>query len=169
MGNSSSNDLSNQINRSNEKIKNSFQNSLAQTARSVDRSNRAIDKSIKQTGEGFKKTFSKGNFEKFDDGLVHVFKDSGRILGEVSKVGDKLLNNPFTNVLGSIPILGEGIGALRLINTGVKVGGIVTGDLGKIADRHEYDKKNPLEVTKKVIDSSIKTGEDVGKTGIQFA
>ena len=161
MGNSSSNELTNSVNRSNEKIKNDLQNSLAQTAR-------AVDKSVAQTNNEINKTFSKANMEQFDDGLVTVLKDSGRILGEVTKVGDQVLNNPATQILGSIPILGEGLSALRAINTGLKAGSKLSTGLGDISDRKNYDGKGGIDVTKNVLEKSIQTGKNVADTGITF-
>ena len=180
MGNSSSNELTNSVNRSNDKIKNDLQNSLAQTARGVDRTNRAVDTSVAKTNndikvafapveKGFNKTFSKANMEQFDDELVTGLKDSSRILGKIGDVGDKILNNPVTQIASNIPILGEGIGALRAINTGVKAGGKLYGGLGDIADRKNYEGKSGTAVTTNVLEKSIKTGEDVAGTGIRFA
>ena len=169
MGNSGSNDLSNQINRSNDKIKNDLQNSLAQTARGVNRTNRAVEKSVAKTNNEINKTFSKANMEQFDDGLVTVLKDSGKILGEITKVGDQVLNNPATQLLGGIPIVGEGLGALRAINTGLKAGSKLSTGLGDISDRKNYDGKGGIDVTKNVLEKSIQTGKNVADTGITFA
>ena len=168
MGNNSSNALTDQINRSNDKIKNDLQNSLAQTARGVDRTNKAIDKSFEPVKSGFDRAFSKANVEQFDDGLVHVLKESGGVLGKVDEVGDKVLNNPVTQMLGAIPVLGEAIGAARLINTGLKAGGAVTTGLSGIADRKNYDKQSGAQVAGNVLERTANTATDVAGTGITF-
>lgn len=157
-----------QIDRSNERIKNDFDNSIAQTARSVDRTNKAIDKSFEPVKSGFDRTFSKANMNQFDDGLVHVLKESGSILGKVGDVGDKVLNNPITQLLGAVPVLGEAIGAARLINTGLKAGGAVTTGLSGIADRKNYDKQSGAQVTGNVLERTANTATNVAGTGIAF-
>ena len=112
MGNkpSSPNELAEQVNRSNARIKNDFDNSINTTARVIDRTNKIIDDGFnreisqpitagfnkeiaqpitagfnKEIAQPFNKTFSKANMEKFDDGLVTVMKDSGRILNKSEK------------------------------------------------------------------------------------
>jgi hypothetical protein len=178
MGNT--NELSSQVNRSNARINNDLQNSLAQTARGVDRTNRAVDKSVAKTNKDIKiafqpledsanKTFSKKNMENLDDTLVSGFKDSSRVLGEITKIGDKVLNNPFTNVLGAVPILGEVITGARLANTGLKAVGVAQGGLGDIIDRKQYDGKTGTQQATNALEKTIKTTEDVIGTGITFA
>lgn len=179
MGNSSSNELTNQVNRSNEKIKNDLQNSLAQTARSAQRTNKAVENSVAQTNNDIKKTFqpvesgfnnafSKGNMEKIDDELVKGFKDSSRILGQISDVGDEALNNPLVNIISNIPVAGQIISGLKLGNTGIKAGSKLYGGVGDIIDRKNYDGKSATQITTNVLEKSIKTGGEVAGTGIKF-
>lgn len=172
MGNkpSSPNELADQINRSNDKIKNDFNDSINKTARVIDRTNKTIDTGFNQEiAKPFNKGFSKANMERFDDGLVHTLKDSGRILGEVGKVGDKILNNPITQIASSIPVVGEVVSGLRVINTGIKAGGAVSSGLGDIADRKQYEGKSGTAVVGNVLEKTIKTGENVVDSGIKFA
>ena len=156
------------IRRSNRRIQEQLDNSLAQTARSVDRSNKAIDKSFEPVKSGFDRAFSKASMESFDDGLVHVLKETGGILGKVSDVGDKVLNNPVTQVLGAVPGFAEVIGAARLINTGLKAGGVVSTGLGGISDRSNYDKQSGALVAGNVLERTVNTATDVAGTGITF-
>ena len=156
------------IRRSNRRIKDSFDNSIAQTARSVDRTNKAIDKSFEPVKSGFDRTFSKANMEQFDDGLVHVLKETGGILGKVGEVGDKVLNNPLTQMLGAVPVVGEVIGAARLVNTGLKAGGAITNGLSGIADRNNYDKQGGAQVAGNVLERTANTATDVAGSGITF-
>jgi hypothetical protein len=173
MGNNNSsppNELAEQINRSNERIKNQFDDSIKQTARVIDRTNNTIDTGFNQEiAQPFNKAFSKANMEKFDDGLVSVMKDSGRILGEVGSVGDKILNNPLTQIASSIPVVGEVVGGLRLINTGIKAGSALTSGVGNIADRKQYEGKNGIDVAGNVLEKTVKTTEDIIDSGVKFA
>jgi hypothetical protein len=145
-----------------------FQDSLARTARVIDRTNGQIDKTFEPVKTGFDKAFSKANMESFDDGLVHVLKETGNILGQVTSVGDKVLNNPVTQLLGGVPILGEAIGAARLINTGLKAGGAVSTGVSGLADRRNYDKQNGAQVTGNVLERTANTATDVAGSGIRF-
>jgi hypothetical protein len=106
--------------------------------------------------------------EKFDDQLVKGLKDTGRVLGKAGEIGDKILNNPITQIASTIPVVGQVVGGLRLANTGLKAGGALTSGVGGIADRKQYEGKSGVNVATNVLEKSIKTGENVAGSGITF-
>ena len=150
MGNAHTNDLSDMVNRSNEKIKND------------------VNRSLDDTKHVFEDTFSQDHMNKFDDDLVHGLKEGGHILGDASNIGDQVLNNPFANIVSNIPIAGQVVSGLRLANTGLEATGALSDGLSDVADRHEYEGKSDTDITKNLLEKSIKTGENVAGTGIQF-
>jgi predicted transcriptional regulator len=171
MGNkpSTTNELAEQVNRSNARIKKDFDDSINKTARVIDRTNKTIDTGFNQEiSKPMNRTFNKANMEKFDDQLVKGLKDTGRVLGKAGEIGDKILNNPITQIASTIPVVGQVVGGLRLANTGLKAGGALTSGVGGIADRKQYEGKSGVNVATNVLEKSIKTGENVAGSGITF-
>jgi hypothetical protein len=107
--------------------------------------------------------------EKVDDYLVTNLKDAGRVLNTVGSIGDKVLNNPIAQLAGNIPVVGAVIGGLKVGNSVIKAGGSLYDGLGNIIDRKTYENKNGVQVATNVLEKSIKTGENIGNSGIKFA
>jgi hypothetical protein len=167
---SSPNELADQINRSNARIKNDFDKSLDTTKRVINKTNNSIDVGFtKEIAKPMNKAFSKANMERFDDELVKGLKDTGRVMGKIGEVGDKVLNNPITQLASSIPVVGQVIGGLRLANTGIKAGGALSSGVGDISDRKRYDGQNGQQVVGNILERSVNTGENVIGSGIKFA
>lgn len=165
MGNS----VQDKINRSNARIKKQFDRSLERTAKSVDNTNKQIEKAFIPVGNDFKQAFSKANMEKVDDYLVTNLKDAGRVLNTVGSIGDKVLNNPIAQLAGNIPVVGTVISGLKVGNSVIKAGGSLYDGLGNIIDRKAYDGKNGVQVATNVLEKTIKTGENIAGSGIKFA
>lgn len=172
MGNHQSNDLGDLINKSNNDIKNSFNDSLDKTKNafndSLANTKQVTDGLNNDIKNGFNNTFSQDNMNKFDDQLVGGLKDTGRVMGKIGDVADKVLNSPLMAPLSAVPLLGEAISGLKVLNTGIKAGGALSSGLGDIADRNNYDGKDGATVAGNVLEKSINTGENVANTGITF-
>ena len=120
-------------------------------------------------GGAVQKVFKKGGdiaqgFSKFSGGV-------SKVLGQVGKIGGKILNNPLTSeIIGTLApelLPAVQVGGQALLK-GIGTASKLAGTASKLTDVSSYKKANDIQGTLENIKDATKRATDVKETAMQF-